>query len=111
MTKRVFPPSTVRDLAYCAFIPVLICELALSPLFFVQFYAADHAWLPGVQLLMTTLLLPLYLAALVIMFVSRASFRGILGGFAILIASVGLAVFLAYAIWGVSSGRFWTPDY
>jgi hypothetical protein len=64
-----------------------------------------------VQLFITAVLLPLYLAALGTMFVWRADFCGILTSFATLIVSVGLTVFLDYAVWGVSSRRFWAPDY
>jgi ABC-type uncharacterized transport system permease subunit len=110
MGTRAFPPRTLRSLIYWAFIPVLVCELALSPFWFARVYAY-HSWLPSVQLLITAILLPVYLAILGSVFVWRSGHRATVAGFVILIASVALTVFLDYAVWGFSTRRFWTPDY
>lgn len=83
--------------------------MALTPFWFAHVYA-NHAWLPTAQLLITAVLLPVYLAMLGSMFVWHSSFRGIVAIFAILIIAVALAVFFAYAVWGVSTRRFWVPD-
>jgi hypothetical protein len=75
MEAHVFPPRTLRNFIYWAFIPVLVCELALSPFWFAHVYA-NYAWLAEAQLLITAVLLPVYLATLASMFVWRSSFRG-----------------------------------
>jgi hypothetical protein len=38
-------------------------------------------------------------------------FSRVVAGLATLIISVALTVFLDYAVWGVSTRRFWAPDY
>jgi len=110
MKAHAFPPRTLRNFIYWAIIPVLVCELALSPFWFAHVYAYS-SWLPETQLLITAFLLPAYLAVLASTFIWRSSFRGTVASLVTLIISLALTVFLDYAVWGVSTGRFWAPDY
>lgn len=110
MRARIFPPRTVKSLVYWALIPVVICELVLSPFWLARVYM-DHGWLPAAQLCITGLLLPLSLAVLGITIVWRSGIRQVLTALAVLVASVVLLLFLDYSVWGISSGRFWAPDY
>jgi hypothetical protein len=91
-------------------IPAIAFELALSP-FWLAHLASDHVWIPLVQLSVTALALPAYLAVLGIRFVWRCTGAAIVGAFFILVFSVLVATFLDYSVWGVSTGRFWEPDY
>jgi hypothetical protein len=109
MGTRAFQASTSRHLIYLALFPVVICELALFPFWFGGVHTN-----PGVadaQLFVTIFLLPLYLATVTSVFVWRGTFRGILFAFGTLLICVALAVFLAYAAWGITTRRFWAPDY
>jgi hypothetical protein len=71
----------------------------------------SNPWVRDAQLFITIFLLPLYLATVTSLFIWRRTFRATVFAFAILLISVALAVFLAYAAWGISSRRFWAPDY
>lgn len=101
-----FPPQTLRQLLCWALIPVIVCQIGFAPFWFAHLY--DYA---SLQLLFTSILLPLYLAVLGTVFVWRSTGRDGLVGLAILVFSVAATVFLDYAMWGFSTGHFWTPDH
>jgi hypothetical protein len=109
MGARAFQPDTPRHLIYLSLFPVLICEVALFPFWSAGGHTAP--WVRDAQLFITVCLLPVYLATVTSVFVWRAPLRGIVFGFATLFPSIALAVFLAYAAWGIASRRFWAPDY
>jgi hypothetical protein len=109
METRAFQAGTPRRLIYLALFPVLICELALFPFWFGGVH--NNPGVADAQLFVTIFVLPLYLATVTSVFVWRGSLRGILFVFAALLLSIALAVFLAYAAWGISTRRFWVPDY
>ena len=92
-----------------AMVPVVVLELCLSPFWFAKVYA-DHAWLPLAQLLLTGLLLPIYLAVLGVSVIQRSTRLPFIAVFSVVVASVLLAVFLDYTVWGVSTRMFWKPD-
>jgi hypothetical protein len=91
-------------------VPAIASELALSP-FWLAHLARDHVWIPLAQLSITALALPVYLAVLGITFMWRCTGTAIVGVFFILVFCVLVATFLDYGVWGVTTGRFWKPDY
>jgi hypothetical protein len=110
MLAHTWPPRRLRGLTFWALAPAIASELALSP-FWLAHLARDHTWIPLTQLSITALALPTYLAFLGITFVWRCPGAAIVGAFCILVFSVLIATFLDYSVWGVSTGRFWEPDY
>jgi hypothetical protein len=109
MRTRAFQSRTPRRLIYLALFPVVICELALFPFWFGGVH--NNPGVGDAQLFVTVFVLPSYLATVASVFVWRDTLRSVIFAFATLLISVALAVFLAYAAWGISTRRFWAPDY
>jgi hypothetical protein len=109
METPAFQPSAQRRLIYLSLFPVIVCELAIFPFWFGG--ARNNPGVADAQLLVTIFLLPLYLAIVTSICVWRGTFRDMLFAFALLLICIALAVFLAYSAWGLSTGRFWAPDY
>jgi hypothetical protein len=109
MLAHTWPPRRLREFTFWVVVPAIAGELVLSPFFFAHI-ASDYVWVPILQLMITAILLPVYLAFIGVGFIWRSSFVVGLGTIAILAISTLGAVCLDYAVWGLSTGRFWAPD-
>ena len=90
-----------------AMLPVVVLEVSLLP-FWLAGVASHNVALPFAQIVLTSVVLPLYLAA----YGSWSLWRRARISFtlAVLLISALLAVLLDYSVWGISSGRFFAPD-
>ena len=90
-----------------ATLPVVVLEVSLLP-FWLAGGASHSVALPFAQIVLTSIILPLYLGA----YGSWSLWRGSRIPFtlAMLLISALLAVLLDYSVWGMSSGRFFAPD-
>jgi hypothetical protein len=101
---------TLLWFASIALLPVVAAHACLSPFWLAHDYETDGGvWLPTVQLMLTALVVPGWLA-----YLGRLVWRrfpvNVPIGLGLLLTSLALNVFLDYALWGISSGRFRTPD-
>ena len=103
-------PSALR-FVLLSVVPVLAIHSCFAPFLLSETYAAPGGeWLPALTLLCTAVIIPAYLAVLACRVVLRRVAIGIPLGFSMLLGTLALNVFLDYALWGVGSGMFWTPD-
>lgn len=102
---------TIIRFAATAILPVVATHGCLAPFWLMQAYAhSGGAWLPFMAVLFTGLVAPLYLAVLGCRLVQRRYSVSVSAGFAVLLSVLALDFFLDYALWGIGSGQFRTPD-
>lgn len=90
-----------------AALPVVVLELSFLPLWLGG--ARSHGvWLPFAQIVLTSTILPLYLAVLGSWYFWRGGRVWFV--LVVLLISALLGVLLDYSVWGVHSGRFAAPD-
>jgi hypothetical protein len=103
-------PASTR-FAVTAALPIIAVQLCLAPFWLTRAYARPGGdWLPFAGMLLTGLLAPIYLATLGCRLAWRREAFAVFSGFAVLVAALALDFFLDYALWGIGSGQFSSPD-
>jgi len=102
---------TIIKFAIITLLPVLAAQGFLAPLWFSQTYGNDgKSWLPDVEIIVTGVLVPGWIGFLATLIVLRQVSIGLTPGLTLLAGAFALNLFLDYALWGIGSGMFWTPD-
>lgn len=96
--------------AAIALLPVIAAHACLAPFWLPPGDFLEVTWLPVAQILLTALVVPGWLAFLGCRSVLRHLPVNIPIDLSLILTALAINVFLDYALWGISTGRFWTPD-
>lgn len=102
---------TIIRFAAKSALPIITVHACFAAFWFTQVDARSGGeWLPIMAVLFTGLVAPIYLAVFGCHLIQRRFRISVSLGFAILLSVLALDFFLDYALWGISSGQFRTPD-
>jgi len=99
---------TMREFLARVFLPIIAIEFFLLPFWF--FSGAASEWVSPLQIILTGLVLPTYLALIGSRFIWCGTVWHALLALVIPIPAILLALLLDYFAWGIWSGMFWDPD-
>lgn len=97
-----------RSLVALALAPIVIVEACFLPMYCFHGFVANHTGLLQLQMAFSVVFLPFYIAAFGIWRLLSGD-RWTVAAFVVAAAMLPLA--LEYAMCGISSGHFWSPDY
>jgi hypothetical protein len=88
-------------------LPVAASYACLIPYWFSE---SRREWVPIGSVIVTAVLVPGWLSFIAWRLILVSDFRSAVAGLGLLVATLGFALLAHYALWGVSTGRFWMPD-